>query len=424
MHFLIKIFFILLLNKKIISFINLPFKTFINNSKINSSNFISHFKYTNIFTELQIGTPPQKLNFQISMSDFHSIIISNFSKNCEIKFFQNNSKTFEETYSNLYDYNLKFTDLSVFAKDLISINKNVEFYFNFFLAFDTINNISAILGFQLNDNYQKVNFIHQLKKSNFIKQFDFYFNFDEFNINNINDLKGEIIIGNFPHNFNKKFDKKNLIFVNSNFINNNNNNKQNFIINFDNIFINKKLIFNNVNAQILFEQFFISANFEFLEIFKEIFKEFLNEKICFENINNDYKKEIFFFCKKKPKFSKEIIFNVKDKKNFTLNFDDLFLKINNFFYFLIVFENSKNFILGNIFLQKNLLIFNQDKKQIGFYIKKEKNYFILIQTFIIFLCVFVIIILLYFMKKILINKRKIKANELEENFEYSSKLIK
>ena len=424
MHFLIKIFFILLLNKKIISFINLPFKTFINNSKINSSNFISHFKYTNIFTELQIGTPPQKLNFQISMSDFHSIIISNFSKNCEIKFFQNNSKTFEETYSNLYDYNLKFTDLSVFAKDLISINKNVEFYFNFFLAFDTINNISAILGFQLNDNYQKVNFIHQLKKSNFIKQFDFYFNFDEFNNNNINDLKGEIIIGNFPHNFNKKFDKKNLIFVNSNFINNNNNNKQNFIINFDNIFINKKLIFNNVNAQILFEQFFISANFEFLEIFKEIFKEFLNEKICFENINNDYKKEIFFICKKKPKFSKEIIFNVKDKKNFTLNFDDLFLKINNIFYFLIIFENSKNFILGNIFLQKNLLIFNQDKKQIGFYIKKEKNYFILIQTFIIFLCVFVIIILLYFMKKILINKRKIKANELEENFEYSSKLIK
>ena len=384
MHFLIKIFFILLLNKKIISFINLPFKTFINNSKINSSNFISHFKYTNIFTELQIGTPPQKLNFQISMSDFHSIIISNFSKNCEIKFFQNNSKTFEETYSNLYDYNLKFTDLSVFAKDLISINKNVEFYFNFFLAFDTINNISAILGFQLNDNYQKVNFIHQLKKSDFIKQFDFYFNFDEFNNNNINDLKGEIIIGNFPHNFNKKFDKKNLIFVNSNFINNNNNNKQNFIINFDNIFINKKLIFNNVNAQILFEQFFISANFEFLEIFKEIFKEFLNEKICFENINNDYKKEIFFICKKKPKFSKEIIFNVKDKKNFTLNFDDLFLKINNFFYFLIIFENSKNFILGNIFLQKNLLIFNQDKKQIGFYIKKEKNYFILIQTFIIF----------------------------------------
>ena len=117
------------MNKKIISFINLPFKTFINNSKINSSNFISHFKYTNIFTELQIGTPPQKLNFQISMSDFHSIIISNFSKNCEIKFFQNNSKTFEETYSNLYDYNLKFTDLSVFAKDLISINKNFAIYF-------------------------------------------------------------------------------------------------------------------------------------------------------------------------------------------------------------------------------------------------------------------------------------------------------
>ena len=358
------------------------------------------------------------------MSDFHSIIISNYSKNCEIKFFQNNSKTFEETYSNLNDYNLKFTDLSITAKDLISIEKNVKFYLNFFLAFDTINNVSAILGFQLNDNYQKYNFINQLKKSNFIQQFDFYFNFNEINNNNnnINNLKGEIIIGNFPHNLNKKYDKNNLIFINSIFNNNNNNNnKQNFIINFDNVFINK-LIFNNINAQILFEQFYISMNFNFLEIFNEIFKEFLNKKICVENVNNNYKKEIYFICFEKPNFSNEIIFNIKDKINFTLNFNDLFLKINNIFYFLIVFENSKNFILGNIFLQKNLLIFNQDKKQIGFYKnnKSKKNILILIQIFIIFFCVFIIIILLHFMKKILVNKRKIKANELEENFEYSS----
>ena len=418
----LKIFFFLLLIFNIFSYLILPFKTFINFSIINSTNFIYFFKYTNIFTELQIGTPPQKLNFQISMSDYHSIIISNYSKNCEIKFYQNDSKTFEEN-SNLNDFNLKFSDLSLFAKDFIYIN-NIKFDFEFFLAFDTINNVSAILGFQLNDEYKKMNFIFQLKKLNFIKNFDFYFNFNKnffnknfnnFNNNFNNNFKGEIIIGKFPHEINKKLNEKNLIFVNSNF---NNKNKKNFNINFDYVFINNKK-FNDFNAEILFEQFFISFKIEFLNVFEEIFKEFFNKKICFEIENKNYnKKEIFFVCNEKIKISNEIKFNIKNK-NFSLNFDDLFLKINEKFYFLIVFEN--NFILGNIFLQKNLLIFNQEKKQIGFYLnnnKNNKNIFILFQTLIIFLCVFIIIFLLFFIKKILSKQRKIKANELEENFDY------
>jgi hypothetical protein len=352
------------------------------------------------------------------MSDYYSIIISNYSKNCEIKFYQNDSKTFEEN-SNLNDFNLKFSDLSLFAKDFIYIN-NFKFNFEFFLAFDTINNVSAILGFKLNDEYKKMNFIFQLKKNNFIENFDFFFDFDEnfnknfiFN-NNFNNFKGKIFIGKFPHEINKKLNEKNLFFVNSNL---NKNNKNNFNINFDYVLIKNK--FFNVNFEILFEQFFISFKIEFLEIFKEIFKEFFNKKICFEIENKNYnKKEIFFVCDEKIKISNEIIFNIKNK-NFSLNFDDLFLKINEKFYFLIVFEN--NFILGNIFLQKNLLIFNQEKKQIGFYIKNNKNnknIFILFQTLIIFLCVFIIIFLLFLIKKILSKQRKIKANELEENFDY------
>ena len=69
-----------------------------------------------------------------------------------------------------------------------------------------------------------------------------------------------------------------------------------------------------------------------------------------------------------------LLFNL-NKYNFTfnLNDDDLFMEINNKYYFLVAFPENKNetfyirCFLGLPFYQKYRLVFNFDSKTIGFY---------------------------------------------------------
>ena len=115
--------------------------------------------------------------------------------------------------------------------------------------------------------------------------------------------------------------------------------------------------------------------------------------------------------------------------NYTFKFDhnDLFVKNNNRFQFLIIFEQyekNNRWKFGRIFFKKFLMVFDYDKKQIGFYIKEGKNKIknnnnniIIIIIIISFIFVLILFVYKLFIKK---NKRKIKANELEDNYEYKS----
>ena len=111
--------------------------------------------------------------------------------------------------------------------------------------------------------------------------------------------------------------------------------------------------------------------------------------------------------------------------NYTFEFDynDLFLKKDNKLYFLITFRTKDfrdNWIFGVIFLKKYQIIFDQEREIIGLYInsrKEKKNDLFKILTII---CLFIIVILVGILIKTINKKRKVRANELEENFEYIS----
>jgi cbb3-type cytochrome oxidase subunit 3 len=78
---------------------------------------------------------------------------------------------------------------------------------------------------------------------------------------------------------------------------------------------------------------------------------------------------------------------------------------------------EKRWSFGYYFMKKYLIIFDQNRKLIIFYNKiKENN----IQISIIISIIFGIIIigLVIYIYNNLKKKRKIRANELEENFEY------
>ena len=107
--------------------------------------------------------------------------------------------------------------------------------------------------------------------------------------------------------------------------------------------------------------------------------------------------------------------------NFTLNYNDLFYKFENKYYFLIVFYQNKrnyNWIFGSPFFKKYQMIFDKDKKIISIY-EKDDNHNISFAYIIIFILIVIIIFLVFYIVFYLFkNKRKLRANEIDENFEY------
>jgi hypothetical protein len=109
-----------------------------------------------------------------------------------------------------------------------------------------------------------------------------------------------------------------------------------------------------------------------------------------------------------------------------LNGEDVFKEYNNYYLFMIIFKeySYKLWTLGQIFMKKYNFYFDSDKKLIGCFEKiiqeKEKNNFITFFDKIKWYLFIIIGIIIGFLigKKIRDKARKLRANELEDNYEY------
>ena len=126
---------------------------------------------------------------------------------------------------------------------------------------------------------------------------------------------------------------------------------------------------------------------------------------CDDDINLDKFKTLKFF--------------IKDVNlTFEFNSKDLFYKSGNQIYFLIYFNDKKNvdWILGEPFLKKYLIGFDQDKKIILFlndnFEKNNNENFIKIPLIIICIFIFIFFIICFYKKiKIKILKKRKELNE-------------
>ena len=394
--------------------LTIPFKSFSNPSE----NFLSSNFYTNIYSPFQIGSQQQNLPCSIILQR------SDFYVNSE-NFNANQSKSYVQI-SNENKYNYKF----ISSKDDFKLNsKTIAKQINFdYLIEITTSNFNAKecqIGFQLeNSNENKNIFIKILKEKKIIKNYVFFIKFNNF-------YEGNFYIGNFPH--------EKLNFDIENFRSTKVLNENNFLywgIQFENIQMNNEKIIDSNKIFFSFEfgliiatkmsEKIISKNlFNLKNCFLEEFS--INEEFFGECKYNSYYCDLNTNIKNFPDlefFNKEINFTFK------LNYEDLFVKKNDRFQFLIIFEQyekNNRWKIGKIFFQKFLMIFDYDKKQIGFYIKNGKNnnnnnnFFInFIKIFFVCFCFFFIFGVFYyfFIKK---KHRKIQANELEENYEYKTK---
>lgn len=414
--FIILFFFKIIENKIIVLNFNTKYLKF-NKEK----SYLENYFYNLIYTNFKIGNPSQKIESFIFFNISFFYIKGNNLKN--YKYDQNKSSTFKEIYETSFleeNYNI-----GIYSEDSIKIkdNKNKEINinnYNFILSTElSINSndyLPSEIGFnsvQYGERDKKLNIITTLFERNITKSKIFSFEYES-------KEKGKIIIGDFPHNYNKNYNKNSLHFTKAQ----KRKDKFNWDVLFDDIiFLNYKMM-NERKIYLSPESNLIVGSKEFHEIIlNNFFKEKINKKICFEEKmkNLNY---LFYYCNKNfdiKKFDK-IKFISKDlNKTFELDFNDVFDEFEGKIYFKIVFNENKNFdyfILGKPFLIKYKFVFNADSNEIGFYNNNlnNKNVF---SNFIIFILIIFILILIFlifkYRKKM---KRIIRKYELNDNYEY------
>ena len=284
----------------------------------------------------------------------------------------------------------------------------------------------GVIGLQMGKN----DFLSELIKAYEINNYEFTIKY-----NNINEEKGELIIGDSPHSYDENYNEKDIrnAKVIPKYLQ--------WSLLFSDIYIennNYKFKKNQIGAFSI-EEFFILGTKEYFELIQNIFfNKYIFENICFlqKHKKPPYSEDYYhFMCfiqnnKKREEFFKNfpslIFFQKEMYYNFSLNANDLFTIIpdDKRILFNVEFNNeNQKWNFGKPFFKKYQLIFDLDSKLIKYYIKtnndidknKEGKIIIIIILFII-----VFIVGIYVGKKLCQKyNRKIRANELEDNYSYS-----
>ena len=416
----------------IFSYITIDFKTDFPIEKITIENYYNLLKKNKIYFNIKIGTPFQNLPIYIKLSQYPFYISSNLINSNKIKTFNvNNSKSFNFNNYSEHSYIGQEYINNLYGNDIININNEIYYNFDFILVTEMDNNLteSGVLGLKLGktfiDTIDRTNFIYQLKQKGIINNY-------YFSIIYKNENEGKLYIGAPLYDILKnKYDIYNYIQVNSIY-----DSKFGildlFSFEIDCVYIDNYLI-NNSNEKIVsvfdIESYFYLAGNSFREFYEErFFNKLIDNKKCIKNSPNQTGLT-FFICDFDINLNNFPSINLYIKTmnyNFTLDKNDLFYKNGNKLFFILGFLNYyEKILLGKYFFKKYPTTFNQDSKKIGFYInnnlkdnKKRKEYFFI--NFILLILILIILIFIFFYLFRLINKRKKKAFELFDDYEYKT----
>ena len=412
---------------------NIIFFTFINQSfqlkiefkkekydNINHENLLNN-KY---FINLKIGNPPQIIKCYLNM-ETHIFFISE-NKNFGGTYNKILSKTYKKKLSDIVEFTIgKYTN-KIFgyeSEDNFLINEKKKINLSFILTKNISNKIefnSSIIGFKIKPypNIQSLNFISQLYKNNLINNEIFYFKYTT-------NFEGELVMGNYPHESNSLYDKKNLKLINT----------QIPIRNLDYEIIFDKISYFNIKSDTsLMAKFsfdfngIIGSRYSLYKLNESFFEPFFKNKICEIKILNNLKLYGYICNNNLPieKFKSIYFYSKKFNYTFELNYKDLFLLDNEKYYFLLYFNinlGDTRWHLGHVFLQKYLIIFNQAEALLGFYSimnnndnnnKKKIITISYLSNILIIIINFIIVLIIYYLLKK--KQRKKRKNEIELDY--------
>ena len=423
-------FFIIIFLKPINSLLTLNFKRNLTKDLSPDNLMINLFK-NDIYTNFDIGTPNQEIPISIKLQTYAFYIVSSESKISLKTFSSNDSKTFYSTNNVIRNLMNEDFNFAFFSSDIINLsNINKKNNFSFFLVKNTSNTeICEGGGIGLNikpksPNIEKINFINELKEQNLISSY-------AFSIKYKNEKEGELIIGKKPHEYdNERYKNEYLHFANIPIY------SYDFQwalyfdkVQYGNIDLNKR-----INQVLIFEIELgvIISNSEYKNfIQKNFFEKYINEKKCFIGTfgKEGYK---YFYCNENVDITlmQNLSFYNQDLNyTFELNYKDLFYNFDGKNYYLVVFPwyLGVQWRMGLPFFKKYQLIFDSEKKIIGVYeriLEKKSNIFKFWKNNLIIFLIFVIAFLIFYIIRNIKNKsRKIRANELNENYDYLPEVL-
>ena len=432
------------------------------NGLYNSLNFLNDHYNFGIYSPVEIGSPPQDIIAYINFNHNNLSIgdLLQIQNNIYPDYFYN-SYMYDKSYSfiNITSKNetqkidsktficdeklYLFSKIKDIEKNKYTCFSNFKFTFEKKIIYNNNSIYGLIIGLKLHDIDYETNFLNQIKNRNIISSYILSFDFTKEN-------EGLLIIGKYPHEyFPEKYNEDNFKLIYSSqpsdaYL-------TSFVINFDEInssVNNEKIEIQKSTKGHIFPNMDLIIGVKEYRTFieKHFFNKYINMSICYKN-SSYYEWDIFFvfYCYDDEKFNlKEfplLNFYIKSENlKFEFTYKDLFKKIDNKYYFSIIFQNFDIGVwcIGKPFYLKYTLVYNGDAKMIGFYenrnLNKNKNrkklllelnsfkIFIIILLFIFFL--FLVIIISYYLGKKLNLIRKKHANELDDNYEYYSHSMK
>lgn len=402
-------------------------------------NFIESLLQNQLYTEMKLGTPQQKIYVTIS-TETESFSIESRLIN-ENFYFHNNSSSYINTekklsfyyerYKSGYIFKDTFYLQKSFDTNKIEIFKNISFDYIYELSeeytkddkiyyIDKNNNqISGLIGLQIPKSYSSSSTF--LKSLNSIGAIDS--NIWSLSFNLKTDYQAYLILGQdlFKNNYRIKDSK----------------NANAYISGIDSFW---KLVFSDIrtgNTKLNQERIaeyspqlgIIVGTDEYKKyIQNNFFSNLLKENICIQKtISVNSKLYSYYECNKIVNINhfEPLIFTHQEfSYNFILDKNDLFVDFDNKKYFLCVFlekdTNTKNhWILGIPFIKKYNFVFDENKKTISFYdseLEEDNKIGWFVWLLIIILILITFLLGAYLIYKIICRPKKISAYELEDSF--------
>ncbi len=402
--------------------ITIPFKRMIS-PDTTESDFYSNIAHNRIYTTLKIGTPSQEIKVQIKMLQF-SLCVRN---NTIYKY--NTSSTYKKNGNEFSAYNADYYR-AIPSNESIIIRNDDEVLndIKFMLTTNSKYDLDGILGLQIHENNYLTyghGLINQLKLKKLINNEVFFFNYDS------TKDEGELIIGEYPHlldKFGDKYHKNQLETTNIHMP------TFDILYNvlFRSVYWDGKEIETSAIGKINIEDGYIIGSKSYEEAVYKFFQpHIINKKCKSQEVDVLY---TTYICDEYENlnissFPNLIFYNSDTNYNLTITYKDLFVKKGEKIYFMIVFDKkgyNAQWTLGSIVLRKNMIVFDMDKRLIGFYdpnnakYKKEKLNTSLYIIFITIAGIIIIALIGFILYKFVWKKKGKKAYELNDDYDYNT----
>ena len=343
-------------------------KSFKDLQDLEGDYYMTNMMYSDIFSPFNVGLPRQKLKLHYDLNSYYSVL-------SDREYFKSRSTSYKLLDDKEYSSNKDQTMIA--SQETVEIHTQKLKEFNFLLSSfknpQTDYPIFSYIGLNCYDYNEKNNktfsFLEQIKKQGLIEKKIFGIYFGEHAIRLNRAFDGQILFGVFPHDISNEFDEEDLKWTQVV-----ENGKNGWQIKFD------KFMYDNETINANFVLFDLGLNViigpEIIrEKFEKMLKPFIDNKKCLEETFysvRDEKSFVYYFCDRMTEFEKFPKFSFYSEaldEIFEFSLEKLIFVKGPKIYFSIIFDKTavNNWRLGAMLFEKYRLIFDSERKMIGYY---------------------------------------------------------